>query len=87
VVGDLRVLVNRTGEGQLYWSAEVVWRSLFGQSWELTVTPVDSEDVLARRPFRRRSAARRARDEFARLAGAQHLDRTDLAGIARLLGA
>lgn len=87
VTGDLRVLVTRAGEDLSYMSAGTLMRSLLvGGGWKITVSPVDSAEVLAERCVGRRRTAERLRDEFVRIATQEPINRTEAARIVRLLG-
>lgn len=86
VVGDLRILLARQNEPVWQSSiASVIRDFVSGPGWEVSVSPVDSSDVLASRVVGRRRAARRLRDQLVRKAMVQSLDRTDTAKIKRIL--
>ncbi len=59
---------------------------LVGGGWKVTVSPVDSAEVLAERRVGRRRTAERLRSAFVRVATEQRIDRTEKSRIARLLG-
>ena len=81
VIGDLRVLVTSTG-----------WRDPLQHpygpgGWTVSVSPVDSAEVIAQKHVANRRTADRIRDEFVRAVGAGAIDRTDVGRIKRLLRA
>ena len=87
VAGDLRVLVTRTGEDLSHMSiGSQIQSMLVGGGWKVTVSPVDSAEVLAERRVGRRRTAERLRSSFVRVATEQGIDRAEKLRIARLLG-
>ena len=88
VAGDLRVLVTRMGADLSGMSfAALVQKLLVGGGWKVSVSPVDSAQVLAEKRLGRRRNAELLRKEFVRVATEQGIDRTEVARIERLLGA
>ena len=86
VAGDLRVLVTRTGDYPFNMAIVSAFHTAFaGAGWKVTVSPADSNDVIAEQRFRRRRMAERTRDEFVRIATRHALDRTDAERIRRML--
>lgn len=81
VIGDLRVLVTSTGRRDPL-------QDPYGPGgWTVSVSPVDSPDVIAQKHVANRRTANRIRDEFVRAVGAGAIDRTDVGRIKRLLKA
>ena len=91
IVGNLRVLLTlrRTGREPWYSSLAALFFEIdvTERVWELSVSPLHSSVVLARRGFRRKRHASRARNEFAIAVGAGVVNVTDSAHIQAVLDA